>query len=255
MSEVGEGLFSSEASESVRYTYVAAGNYFTCGVKADGLIVCWGDDDDGQTSPPDGVFASVSAGDYYTCGVRSDGGVECWGKDYAGETSSPDGVFASVSAGVLHSCGVRTDGAVECWGSDYYGQSLATGRKVRLCIRGRVPHLWREVRRCRRVLGLGQIRSILAARRRLCNGVLGRPLRLRRSGPAALLNAGDSANLTRRLRRREISNPSPRASTTSAASKLTVQSNVGVRILGARLPRLVVERLNPSALEWPTHVA
>ena len=55
----------------------------------------------GQATPPSGEFASVSAGGLHTCGVRTDGAVECWGDDDYGQATPPSGEFASVSAGVL----------------------------------------------------------------------------------------------------------------------------------------------------------
>ena len=83
----------------------------------------------GQATPPEGAFASVSAGDEYTCGVRTNGLIECWGSNkdivsqYVGQATPPGGSFTSVSAGWFHACGLRTDGSVECWGDNGYGQA------------------------------------------------------------------------------------------------------------------------------------
>ena len=63
------------------------------------------------------LFASVSAGGSHTCRVRSDGPVACWGLDDEGQATPPEGQFASVNAGGRHTCGVRTDGSVVCWGN------------------------------------------------------------------------------------------------------------------------------------------
>ena len=38
------------------------GGVFTRAQKTDGSVACWGDDGDGQASPPEGEFTSVSAG-------------------------------------------------------------------------------------------------------------------------------------------------------------------------------------------------
>ena len=57
-----------------------------------------------STSPEE----SVSAGYLHTCEVKSDGTVVCWGNDEWGQATPPPGEFASVSAGRLHTCGVRT---------------------------------------------------------------------------------------------------------------------------------------------------
>ena len=79
--------------------------------------------DEGQATPPDSRFISVSAGEFHTCGVRKDGSVVCWGDDQFGQASPAQGEFTSVSAGGGggggggHTCGVKTDGSVACWGS------------------------------------------------------------------------------------------------------------------------------------------
>ena len=40
------------APEGERFTAIAAGALHTCGIRLDGGISCWGDDEDGQASPP-----------------------------------------------------------------------------------------------------------------------------------------------------------------------------------------------------------
>ena len=37
-----------------------------------------------RSTPPEGDFASVSAGGVHTCGVRVDGSVACWGNNEDG---------------------------------------------------------------------------------------------------------------------------------------------------------------------------
>ena len=103
-------------------------------------------------------FASVSAGWNYTCGVRDDGSVECWGNDYYvwvnGRATPPAGEFASVSAGGSHTCGVRRNGSVACWGYDEVGQATPPGRGVRLRQRRGIPYLRSAEGRLGRLLGL-----------------------------------------------------------------------------------------------------
>ena len=105
-----------ETGSAVEFASVSAGAAYTCGLRRDGSVQCWGDDVVGEATPPPGEFASVSAGRLHTCGVRADGSVQCWGADYDGQTTPPPGEFASVSAGRDHTCGLRPDGSVECWG-------------------------------------------------------------------------------------------------------------------------------------------
>jgi hypothetical protein len=42
-------------------------------------VVCWGFDDQGQSTPPPETFREISAGSDYTCGLRADGTLTCWG--------------------------------------------------------------------------------------------------------------------------------------------------------------------------------
>ena len=53
----------------------------------------------GQATPPAGTFTQVSAGMYHTCGVRTDGTLACWGNNNSGQATPPGGTFTQVSAG------------------------------------------------------------------------------------------------------------------------------------------------------------
>ena len=107
------------------FASVSAGGWHNCGVKADGSVVCWGNDSFGVNTPPEGEFASVSAGGWHNCGVKADGSVVCWGYDWYGQSTPPAGKFASVSAGGIHTCGVRSSGSITCWGDDRSGQATS----------------------------------------------------------------------------------------------------------------------------------
>ena len=72
-------------------------------------MTCWGNDEDGESTPPGGEFDSVSAGSRHSCGVKTDGLVACWGWDDEGRSTPPQGKFTSVSAGSWHTCGVESD--------------------------------------------------------------------------------------------------------------------------------------------------
>ncbi len=106
-----------------RFVQVSAGEDHTCGLKAPGVVICWGEASLGQATPPAGSFASVSAGSSHTCGVRSDGTVACWGYKGDGRATPPAGGFTSVSAGRDHTCRVTPDGTVACWGNNVAGQT------------------------------------------------------------------------------------------------------------------------------------
>jgi hypothetical protein len=99
------------------FASVSAGSSFTCGVKTDGTLACWGMDGVGQTTPPSGTFVSVSVGSCaHACGVRTNGTIACWGSNGSNASKPPTGTFTYVGAGCDHTCGIRSDGTVACWG-------------------------------------------------------------------------------------------------------------------------------------------
>lgn len=97
---------------------ISAGLNHTCGVKADGGIVCWGYNGQGQAEQPTGSFTQVSAGQSHTCGLKTDGSIVCWGANDFGQATPPSGSFTQVEASVFHTCGIKTDGSIVCWGGN-----------------------------------------------------------------------------------------------------------------------------------------
>ena len=108
--------YGGEASPpSGEFTSVSAGVAYTCGVRVDGSLECWGD----VEWEPTGEFVSVGAGFGHTCGVKADSSVVCRSyADWIDPSTSASGEFVSVSAGSGYGCGLRTDGSVACWGSE-----------------------------------------------------------------------------------------------------------------------------------------
>ena len=119
------------------FVAVSSGNRHTCGLGTNGAVECWGDNDDGQTNAPAGVFTAVSAGGLHSCAINETSrAVECWGNNEEGQTNTPPSVaivggitigdsFTAVSAGGFHSCGIRYGGTVDCWGRDNHDQTAA----------------------------------------------------------------------------------------------------------------------------------
>jgi LPXTG-site transpeptidase (sortase) family protein len=110
---------------------ISAGGYFTCGIKADGSIVCWGSNDYGQLEvpSPNAGFLQVSNGEYHSCGLKNNGSVVCWGQNSSGQLNVPglNQDFTQVSAGFNHTCGRKSDGSITCWGSNTQGESTVPG--------------------------------------------------------------------------------------------------------------------------------
>ena len=65
----------------MKYISISSGANHVCAIAADGSIMCWGDDGEGQVSdrPTSGRFTEISSGDNHTCALRADGAVICWG--------------------------------------------------------------------------------------------------------------------------------------------------------------------------------
>ena len=109
-----------------------------------GTAVCWGEDDEGQTSPPTGErFTALSSGARHTCALRDDGTAVCWGQNDEGQASPPaEERFTAISSGAEHTCGLRMDGTVLLLGRQVSLVRDTTGRRD---LRGHkqrfVPHL------------------------------------------------------------------------------------------------------------------
>jgi len=116
-------IYADVSTGSLRMKQVASGNDFSCGLKIDNTVVCWGINDAGQSSPPSDTFSKIAAGQDHSCGLRTDGTVVCWGASYAGQLLSPSGVFSDVTAGAQFACGLQTDGNTACWGVGNDGQT------------------------------------------------------------------------------------------------------------------------------------
>ncbi len=129
------------AESGAIFSAISASNRHTCGLRADGTIVCWGGNQGwdydgskyfeelGQAVAPAGQFSAVSAGRWHSCGLRTDGTITCWGDNSIGQSSAPSGQFVAVSAGGHFTCALRPNGKIVCWGRNHKGQLDApTGR-------------------------------------------------------------------------------------------------------------------------------
>ena len=130
------------------WVQVAMGERHACGLRADGVIKCWGRNDrsqlatTGQPTSPDPIPVQldrpatlISAGTDYACALLDDTTVRCWGagdKGQMGNGTLDDGDLpvpvqglrdvVSLSAGEKGACAVLAQGSVWCWGEGTQGQ-------------------------------------------------------------------------------------------------------------------------------------
>jgi alpha-tubulin suppressor-like RCC1 family protein len=138
------------------------GGYHTCGLRSNGMVSCWGHNNDGElgnnskqdASQP--VFVSgisnatgIAAGGYHTCALLANGTIQCWGHNADGELGSgstteamiPVTVAAgftpvAIAAGAFHTCAVSSTGPpglLQCWGNNgdsQLGSATASSRPV-----------------------------------------------------------------------------------------------------------------------------
>jgi len=157
--QLGNGT-TDESSVPIRagattwnWAAVTTGALHSCGIRRDGTLWCWGDNESGQlgngttdpASTPTQVVGQnwmlVQAGLTYTCGVQTNGSLWCWGGNAHGAlgngTQSNSNVpvevletnWVSVAAGSQHTCGIKADQTLWCWGANADG-ALGNGGKV-----------------------------------------------------------------------------------------------------------------------------
>ena len=128
-----------EVLPGTRWVSVSTGSSYTCAVKQDGSLWCWGQNMYGNLgdgtqvsrSRPEQVgtdtdWRSVDSGPFFTtCGTRQNGELWCWGHNTYGQVGASSTVpvrrsttqgWRSVESGVVTTCGVRVDGTLTCWG-------------------------------------------------------------------------------------------------------------------------------------------
>lgn len=136
----------------------ATGDGHTCGVRGEGLLMCWGRNSAanlglGQTTDPQRREAAsvgmerdwyaVASGQDGSCGLRGDGRLFCWGGNAYGALgvgdrdarllpAEVDGSFAQISLDTFHACGVDMGGRLHCWGRNVEGQLGSDDNEDRL---------------------------------------------------------------------------------------------------------------------------
>ena len=113
----GNDYFGETNAPEGRFDSLAVGEFVSCGLRADGSFVCWGQ---GSGYLPEWLealrFRAPAPASYHTCGLSTSGRIYCWGSAAAYNFDLPEGTFTAITSGYSHSCGIRTDGTVTCWG-------------------------------------------------------------------------------------------------------------------------------------------
>jgi alpha-tubulin suppressor-like RCC1 family protein len=139
-----------------KFVSLTAGGAHTCGLAADSVAYCWGDNQfgafgDGTVKPspvpvvvaPGLHFKMLGAGGSYSCGLTSAGATYCWGYGTVGQLGNGgtqtsqvpvavagDVKFSSITVGALDACGLTSTGEAYCWGNNSYGE-VGDGTTVR----------------------------------------------------------------------------------------------------------------------------
>jgi alpha-tubulin suppressor-like RCC1 family protein len=132
----------ANAAGMTGFSRVVAGDSFTCGVKTDGTVWCWGRNHkkqlgDGTTttrSRPVQVLGltgatQIIAGQWFACALKSNGTVACWGDNDYGQLgdgtttgrSTPAVIpnltdVTQISGNYAHVCARLSDSTARCWG-------------------------------------------------------------------------------------------------------------------------------------------
>jgi alpha-tubulin suppressor-like RCC1 family protein len=128
---------------------LASGDRWSCGIRTDGVLLCWGLNSKGQlgigtstsTATPTPVaatlrFRDVQAGAWdFTCALDTAGGAWCWGDNSQSQLADAgdaefvttplrvpaDVTFTDLVVGGNHGCGLDPIGRAYCWGENFYG--------------------------------------------------------------------------------------------------------------------------------------
>jgi alpha-tubulin suppressor-like RCC1 family protein len=171
--QLGDGCLNPPLDCMVDQTYpvvvalrnvvdIAAGNEFTCALRDNGTVWCWGRNVEGQlgdgtnltrmeavqvNTTATGRMVELTGGGAHACAVNTGGSIYCWGSNDYGQLG--DGTTASrnvptavdpaslpvrtlhLATGNRHTCAFAVDGTARCWGFNLYGQVGGGGDDLR----------------------------------------------------------------------------------------------------------------------------
>ena len=159
-----------------KWKMISAGYFYSCGVRTDGAVFCWGKNNygrlgNGQLNGNETVpvrvgketdWVQVFAGGDHTCALKTDKSVWCWGNNEEGQLGSGKtpkelpvsavpvkvkGSYKYLSNSSKFACGILTNGEGVCWGSNAQG-NLGSGKNVSYAINPtkiKSSGLWRQL--------------------------------------------------------------------------------------------------------------
>ena len=115
---------------------MSAGSGYSCALRADDTIACWGSNLGGKSDAPNSFFRAINGRGTAICGTRNDNTLRCWGVGL--ENSRSSGFvhgysygymsYREVTYGSFFGCGLQTDDSIRCWGrrvqSGDFGQTV-----------------------------------------------------------------------------------------------------------------------------------
>ncbi|MDP7043090.1 MAG: hypothetical protein QF807_03640 [Candidatus Thalassarchaeaceae archaeon] len=136
--------------EQVPMNAIQTGKRFSCGLRDNGSVMCWGDDNYGELGNDDSTAAAttskypsyvhlpeyryatqISSQWYYTCAVMDNGSAMCWGKNdlFSGMSSRvpeyvilpEDRTVIQIATGRSHVCAILDNQSTTCWGDNRHG--------------------------------------------------------------------------------------------------------------------------------------
>ena len=131
----GRTRFGSDDIPDADFEEISSGHGFTCGLRSEGTVYCWGKGPVWGTSEwaelpsPTGVYRDLDASSTSACAIRQDGRLQCWQID-EGKLSEevPEGTFEAVAVGSVHACALEKGGDLQCWGQNYLGSTEVPAR-------------------------------------------------------------------------------------------------------------------------------
>ncbi|TLM75321.1 MAG: hypothetical protein FDZ70_06920 [Actinobacteria bacterium] len=110
---------------------IAAGGWYTVGLKADGTVLAVGSNECGECGVSEWTdITAVAAGYNHTVGLTANGTAVSIGDDSWGQSGVADwDDLVAVAAGVYHTVGLKADGTVVAVGMDFSGQCNVSPRE------------------------------------------------------------------------------------------------------------------------------